>query len=64
MIVTYAVALTALGCLNPVGTPVPLAVIGLLVLAAYGGTALVPGVRQLTWPTAREPQPADPAGVR
>lgn len=56
VIVTYAVALTALGCLNPVGASVPLAVAGLLVLAACGGTALVPGVRRLTGPTAREPQ--------
>ncbi len=46
------------------GAAVPLAVAGLLVLASCGGTSLVPGVRRLTWPTAREPQAAEPAGVR
>ncbi|MFF0232303.1 MFS transporter [Micromonospora sp. NPDC005254] len=107
VIVAYAVALTALGYLNPVwetvvqhhfppevlarvtsydwlvslaamplgyalaplaadafGAPVPLAVAGLLVLASCAGTALVPGVRRLTWPAAPQPQPAEPAGVR
>ncbi|MFC8301606.1 MFS transporter [Micromonospora orduensis] len=107
VIASYAVALTALGYLNPVwetvvqhqfppevlarvtsydwlvslaampvgyalaplaadafGAPVPLAVAGLLVLASCAGTALVPGVRRLTWPPAREPQRAEPAGVR
>lgn len=43
------------------GAPVPLAVAGLLVLAACAGTALVPGVRQLTWPATTAPRPVEPA---
>ncbi|MCG5435812.1 MFS transporter [Micromonospora foliorum] len=106
VIAAYAVALTALGYLNPVwetvvqhhfppevlarvtsydwlvslgamplgyalaplaadafGAPVPLAVAGLLVLASCAGTALVPGVRRLTWPATPQPQPAEPAAA-
>lgn len=39
------------------GEPVPLAVAGVLVLVACGGTALVPGVRRVGWqqPPATEP---------
>ncbi|WP_074312280.1 MFS transporter [Micromonospora cremea] len=42
------------------GAPAPLAIAGLLVLAACAGTALVPGVRRLTWPAATAPQPVEP----
>nr|WP_236646725.1 MFS transporter [Micromonospora acroterricola] len=45
------------------GAPVPLAIAGLLVLAACAGTALVPGVRRLTWPTTTAPRPAEPAAA-
>ncbi|MEU4531965.1 MFS transporter [Micromonospora ureilytica] len=107
VIAAYAVALTALGYLNPVwetvvqhhfppevlarvtsydwlvslgamplgyalaplaadafGAGVPLAAAGLLVLASCAGTALVPGVRRLTWPVTPQPQPTEPAAVR
>ncbi|MET7751913.1 MFS transporter [Micromonospora sp. NPDC005367] len=40
------------------GEPVPLAVAGVLVLAACAGTALVPGVRRLSWPASTPPAPA------
>ncbi|MET8836880.1 MFS transporter [Micromonospora sp. NPDC004540] len=40
------------------GAPVPLAVAGVLVLLACAGTAAVPDVRRLGWPT---PTPAPPA---
>ncbi|MBM0276267.1 MFS transporter [Micromonospora tarensis] len=107
VIAAYAVALTALGYLNPVwetvvqqhfppevlarvtsydwlvslaatplgyalaplaadafGTPVPLTVAGLLVLASCAGTALVPGVRRLTWAPGPQPRSVEPVGVR
>ncbi|MFC4017398.1 MFS transporter [Micromonospora sp. GCM10011542] len=106
VIAAYAVALTALGYLNPVwetvvqhhippevlarvtsydwlvslgamplgyalaplaadavGASAPLAVAGVLVLAACAGTALVPGVRRLTWLADPAPRPAAPAGA-
>ncbi|MFD6564147.1 MFS transporter [Micromonospora profundi] len=106
VIASYAVALTALGYLNPVwetvvqhhfppevlarvtsydwlvslaamplgyalaplaadafGTTVPLTIAGLLVLASCAGTALVPGVRRLTWPAPPQPDRAEPAAA-
>ncbi|MFI7606400.1 MFS transporter [Micromonospora sp. NPDC049366] len=47
------------------GATAPLAAAGALVLAACAGTALVPGVRRLTWPVPTAPEPTgDPLPAR